>query len=307
MVYDALIKRFYMNFLGYAHCFMSIIISHMKDHSISVYQSRYATSIVDDYLDTATVKTVKKVIYYKKFTKADASTSDDQVEKLTREFNIHYGDCIGSLIYLLYTRVYLSFALQKLERFSSNTGKVHFEGLIHLLRYIRDNVTLGLNCYTDMKDSLLYDLLRQANIKNENQLMALSDYSWQDFPDTGRSTGACIIFYQDVPINHATHVPGQVSQSSTESDYNSACTAGMALAHFRVLLHEFLNRDPDIVPEEYPLIILDRNYDFCMAENGKDSKHNRHIFRGVHVVRNGEKLKMHKIDLCEGGMQLSDI
>ena len=29
-----------------------------------------------------------------------------------------------------------------------------------------------------MKDAPLYDLLRQASIKNENQLMDLSDSSW---------------------------------------------------------------------------------------------------------------------------------
>ena len=52
---DTLGKRFHVNFLGYAHGFMSVIIIHMKDHSISVHQSRYATSIVAKYLDTATV------------------------------------------------------------------------------------------------------------------------------------------------------------------------------------------------------------------------------------------------------------
>ena len=78
------------------------------------------------------------------FTKEDVSTSDEQVEKFTREFNIHYRSCIGSLIYLLSTRVDLSFAVHKLAKFSSNTGKVHIEALIHLLRYIWDNKTLGL-------------------------------------------------------------------------------------------------------------------------------------------------------------------
>ena len=60
------------------------------------------------------------------FTKEDVSTSDDQVESLTREYNIHYRACIGSLIYLLSTRVDLSFAVQKLAKFSANPGKVHF-------------------------------------------------------------------------------------------------------------------------------------------------------------------------------------
>ena len=44
-----------------------------------------------------------------------------------------------------------------------------------------------------------------------------------------------------------------------------------------------------------------------MAKNGKDTKHTRHIERIMHFVRNGEKCKMHKIDWCEVGLQLSDI
>ena len=54
--FDTLGKIFHVNFLGFAHWFMSIIIYQMKDHFISVYQARYATSIVAEYLDTATVK-----------------------------------------------------------------------------------------------------------------------------------------------------------------------------------------------------------------------------------------------------------
>ena len=171
------------------------------------------------------------------FTKEDASTSDEQIEKLTREYNIHYRACIGSLIYLLSTRVDLSFAVHKLEKFSANPGKVHFEGLVHLLRYISENNTLGLKYYADLNDASVTDLLRQANIKTKNHLMAFSHSSWQDFPDTGRSTGSYIIFYQGGPIDHGTYVPGQVAQSSAESEYNAACTALMALAHFRMLVH----------------------------------------------------------------------
>ena len=52
-----------MKFLGYAHWFMSIRIYQLKDHSISVDQARYATSIVEKYLDTATVKVSNK--FYK--------------------------------------------------------------------------------------------------------------------------------------------------------------------------------------------------------------------------------------------------
>ena len=70
------------------------------------------------------------------------------------------------------------FAVHKLEKFSSIPGKVLFERLIHLLKYMMENKTLGLNYYADMKDAPLSDLLIQANINNENQLMAFSDSSW---------------------------------------------------------------------------------------------------------------------------------
>ena len=98
------------------------------------------------------------------FTKEDVSISDEQSEKLTREFNIQYRSCIGSLIYLFSTRVDLSFVVHKLAKFSANPGKVHFEGLVHLFRYIRDNKTLGLKYDAYLNDAPVTYLLRQASI-----------------------------------------------------------------------------------------------------------------------------------------------
>ena len=69
----------------------------------------------------------------------------------------------------------LSFAVHKLAKVSANPGKLHFEGLVHLLRYIRDNKTLGLKYYIDLNDAPVTDLLRQANIKTNNHLMDFSD------------------------------------------------------------------------------------------------------------------------------------
>ena len=122
---------------------MFIGISKLEDHSISVDQARCDSSIVEKYLDSATIKETSKL--YKTtlthdmiFTKEYDSTSDKQVELISREYNIHYIDFVGSLIYLLYKRMDLCFAVQNLEKFSSNNGKVHFEGLVHLLRYIRE-------------------------------------------------------------------------------------------------------------------------------------------------------------------------
>ena len=74
--------------------------------------------------------------------------------------------------------------------------------------------------------------------------MAFSNSSWKDCPYTGRSTGAYIIFYQGGPFDHGTHVSGPVFQPSAASEYNAACSAGMDLSRFRMLMYELLNKDP---------------------------------------------------------------
>ena len=53
----------------------------------------------------------------------------------------------------------------------------------------------------------------------------------------------------------------------------------MALAHFRMLINEFLNKDIDRVTEKAPIIILDSKSSVCMANNSKDANHTRHIFK----------------------------
>ena len=96
-------------------------------------------------------------------------------------------------------------------------------------------------------------------------------------------------FYQGGPIDHFTHVPGPVSQSSAEVEYNTEFIAVIALAHFRMLNNELLNKDPDAVPEQVSIIIFYSKSAIFMDKNGKDTKHTIHISRIMYFVRNGEE------------------
>ena len=81
----------------------------------------------------------------------------------------------------------------------------------------------------------------------------------------------------------------------------------MDLSHFRMLIHELLNKDTYIFPEAGPIIILYSKSAVCMTNNGKDTKYNKYISKRVNFVRNGEKCKLKNIDWYEGGIQLEDI
>ena len=72
----------------------------------------------------------------------------------------------------------LSFAVNKLAQFSANYGRVHFEGLVHLLRHIIDYLTLRLKYYADLNNAPVIDLARKASIKTENHLMEFFYSSW---------------------------------------------------------------------------------------------------------------------------------
>ena len=53
---DTLGKRFHVKFLEYAHFFIPIRISQLKDHYIAVDQPRYDTSVIVKYLDIDIIK-----------------------------------------------------------------------------------------------------------------------------------------------------------------------------------------------------------------------------------------------------------
>ena len=91
---DTLERIFHVNFLGYSYRFISIRISQLKGHSISVDQSIYSRYVVAKYLNTATINEKPKfhnttLPHDMIFTTEDNSTSDEQVKVLSREYNIH--------------------------------------------------------------------------------------------------------------------------------------------------------------------------------------------------------------------------
>ena len=79
--------------------------------------------------------------------------------------------------------------------------------------------------------------------------MVSSNYICQYCPDTVRSAGPYIIFFQGGFIDNLKYVSGTVAQSSSESDYNAAFTAVMALAHFKMLNNELMNKYQYVVPD----------------------------------------------------------
>ena len=81
----------------------------------------------------------------------------------------------------------------------------------------------------------------------------------------------------------------------------------MALAHLIILHNQLTNKDPDVVPEQSPLIILYSKLDVYISKNGKYTKQTRHLSIIMHFVINIRDCNLHETVWFEEVLQLEDI
>jgi hypothetical protein len=182
------------------------------------------------------------------------------------------------------TRGDIVYAVNKIAKYSRKLGKNHFEALLHVLQYLRDNYLLGIRFYSDVGDAPITKMLTLQNMNPAHPFYAFSDSSWNDDIDSGRSNGGYIIWYMGGMVDHSSNLPDPVALSSAEAKYNEACLAFMATNHLRMILCDFEN-----IPEKdrkATIIYLDSKSAIAMGASYKDTKHTRHIMRRYHYVQN---------------------
>ena len=69
-------------------------------------------------------------------------------------------------------------------------------------------------------------------------LVLFTDSSWQDCPDTGRSTTGYLIFYRGGVIDANSMLQIPVAMSSCEAEVMACCSGSMAAAHVHMLLYD---------------------------------------------------------------------
>ena len=102
-----------MNCIGYLHWFIYIIISQLNDHSISVYQDIYMLYLLlkkskHCYNNNKSKFHKNNLSHDRKCNKEDASTSDEPVEVLSIEYNIHFRACVRLDILTLHLLSYVT-------------------------------------------------------------------------------------------------------------------------------------------------------------------------------------------------------
>ena len=280
-----LAQRFQCDLLGQAHWFLQARVTQHADFSITLDQSRYVLSIIRRFLPTHPVKSILEETrrQYRSplpagfvFTKDDLSATAEAVKALEAQFGFRYQVVIGCLIWVINTLSRIQFAVRKLAKAMASPGRLHFEAVIHLLHHLRCFPDSGLKFYSKPEESPFYQqVLKPRNLPLDCLCYTVSDSSFQDCPNTGRSTRGYVIYYQGGVIEASSSVP--VALSSAEAESNMGALASRATAYIRMLLLDLRGLDPDLVVT-VPLL-LDNSAAQSIGHTFRNTEHTRHIAR----------------------------
>jgi len=286
---EKLRARFNLELIGQAHWYLGTRINQLANYDIELDQSRYCAAIVKKYLDVAGAPKVDRIhntplpLDFVP-TSDDCSPNEEAAKLLEQEYNVDFASCVGSLIYLGMTCCDIVYAVNKLAKFTRLPGRVHFDVLLHLLCYLRDNALLGIRFNSDLFRAPLIQMLEKQQIQQQHAFFGFSDSSWNDDADTGRSTGCFILTYMGGIVDHSSNMPNPVALSLAEAEYNEGCVAFMAASHLRMLLCELEGVDESSMGPT--TMLFDSKSAIAMGSSYRDTKHTRHIMRRYHYVRN---------------------
>jgi histone deacetylase 1/2 len=143
-------------------------------------------------------------------------------EVLNSEDATRYRSIVGVLQYIMYTRPYIAFSVNKVCQFLHAPMTVHWTAVKYILRYLCSTISLGL-CLSRYSSTII---------------SAFLDADWGGYPDDRRSTGGFAVYLGSNLISWNARKQGTVSRSSTEAKYKSLANATAEVMWLQTLLDE---------------------------------------------------------------------
>jgi len=313
---DSVERRFNVNFLGDAQWFLQMRIHRHSDGRYTLDQHRFAVNTLARFDSNGTIKerdTPLPPDYV--FSINNRPTTQQKKDEIKRyEDKIHFRSAVCSLLYLAYnTRADILFAVCKLAKACQMPSAQDYDGLFWLLGYIKARPDLAICFYPSPQNNPIRTLC-DANSVPYSELCVFTDASWQDCPDTGRSTVGYAIFYNGALIEGNSMLPVPVAMSTSEAEYMGACSGAMAVAHIRMLLYDMLylgtpdwSEADQQLPQTPTIIMVDNEATVTIARNGRLTRKNRHVERRFHYVKQGQAVRAHELHWIPGEAMVSDI
>ena len=182
-VEDLLTKQFEMKILGRTTFCLGLQIQHYADGSMLLHQRTYVQKLLRTF-NMADANALTAPMIGKSRTEQDPyRPAEDNEEETDRQ---QYLAAVGALLYLATnTRPDISFAVSVLARHSQKPTTRHWQGIKHLLRYLRGTEDLGLHFRKDAS----------------NDIIGYADSGFKTDPISGKSQTGYIFIKNGAPIS----------------------------------------------------------------------------------------------------------
>jgi hypothetical protein len=313
---DSVRNRFDVKFLGPAQWFLQMRIHQHKDKTYTLDQHRYVLNTLQRY-DPNSEFPERETPFPPDYTfsKDNRPTTDkDKAIIEQKQMRLPFRSAVCTLLYLAYnTRADILFAVCKLAKACICPGIPDFHALTWLIGYLRRRPDYAIKFYPDGTSNPIYALCLKHRVPFSD-LTVFSDASWQDCPDTGRSTVGYMIFHNGALIEANSTMPTPIAMSTSEAEYMAACSATMATAHIRMLLYDMMflgtkqwRESTQRLPTTPTVLMIDNDATVQIAKNGKLTRKTRHIERRFHFVRQGQQDGLHQLHWIPNESQVADI
>ncbi|GKD77056.1 ribonuclease H-like domain-containing protein [Tanacetum coccineum] len=133
-----------------------------------------------------------------------------------------YRSLAGSLQYLIFTRLDISYAVQQVCLHMHDLREPYFSALKRILRYVQGTL----------------DYILQLFSSSTSSLVAYSDADWAGCPTTRRSTSGYCVFFGNNLLSWSAKRQSTLSRSSAEAEYRGVANAVAETCWLRNLLRE---------------------------------------------------------------------
>jgi hypothetical protein len=281
-----------MKDLGVATYCLGVEISQdLEAGTVRISQWKYFESVLERFgmADCRPVSTPFPV--GTRLTKEMSPKTDEERELMVGK---DYLGLLGSVMYgMLQTRPDLAFPVGVGSRFSSNPGIEHWNALMHLLRYIKGTLHLGIT----------YRRPPRLSTPITKTLLPYSDSDWAGDKDKLRSTSGTVILLAGGAVSWISRLQSVAAQSTMEAEYIAASQTGRELMFVRNLLGELMNEPLDHPSQLY----CDNQSTISVAENPAMHDKAKHIALKYHYIRDLIEANDVTIHYCQSGANPADL
>lgn len=208
-----------------------------------------------------------------------------------------YRRAVGSLIYLaICTRPDISYSVGLLSQHLERPAQQHWDGFIHILRYLKGTRTLAIHYGDTSVDKTL------AGNQSWSYPYGHVDANWAGYRSTRRSTTGYLFKLFGGAISWRSKLKPTVALSSTEAEYRSTTEAGQEATSLRRLLQGFGFYTP-----EPTSLHCDNLGAIQLTSKSVFHARTKHIKIQYHYIRELVKLKTVSLVHCARKNMMADI